>query len=261
MTSIPLFLSSASSTGAYNKSADGSQFSIDFVPAIQIPAGKHVSIRVIEANVWYNTINISAALANNKFYYTNDLADSDKYSVTVPDGIYGLSELNSAVDLGVQANGHASGLMSLIAEDATQKVLLKIDNSGYQVDFQTAGTFRDIIGFDSQLIPASALTTASLTTRANNVANFSDLEMILLHSNLGGTAILNGKSSTVCATITPDVGVGSLITSRPRHPLVVETPNIGTYIDNATFWLTDQLNTRFNTNSEDWSFRMIIDVR
>jgi hypothetical protein len=257
---IPLFLSSSTATGAYGKPSDGSAFSVNFNPAIEIPTRSHVTVKVVEANLWYNTINVSSGLLNNKLYYTDDLANATKYTITIADGIYGLAELNTAVDNAVVANGQTTGLIELIAENATQKVLLKISAAGWQVNMTTADTFRVLIGFDSQKIPAAALTVGSLTTRADNIANFSSLEHILLHSSLGGSAILNGSNSSSLMAITPNVGVGSLIVAQPRHPIEIPI-NAGSRIDTATFTLTHQDgSTRFNTNGEDWSFRMIINV-
>ena len=261
MRTIPLLLSSSTASGAYNKSSDGSTFSVQFNPPIEIPANKSVSVQVIDVNIWYNTINISTSLGNNKLYYTDDLASESKYSITIPDGIYGLSELNTAIEQGVVDNTHTSGLISLQGENATQKVLIKITATGWQINLTSSDTFRGLIGFDSQKLPASALTTLATTTfRADSVANFSDLEHILLHSSLGGSAVLNGNSTSSLAAITPNVSVGSLIHTEYRHPLQIPI-NTGTYIDTATFWLTTQDGTtKFNTNSEDWSFRMVISI-
>ena len=97
MPELTLFVDSKLGT---NRSADGSSFTYPLDPALMVPFDASPTMRVLEANVFYTSPNISAAKQNNRFRFSvitsgtvagGNLITAD-HSITFADGLYSLSD-------------------------------------------------------------------------------------------------------------------------------------------------------------------------
>lgn len=255
---IVIIASSSLISGAVNKSSDGSTFSIELEDPIQIP--QHVAnctVECSEATVWWVIPNISITLDNNKFRFEHLLTP---YVITIPDGLYSLSNLNSTLQREIETVSGFTGLISLIADNPTQKVNIQINQLGTQIDFfTTTDTIREIIGFDAQFVPA-IVSTGVYNQLGDNVANFNSIDFFLIHSDIVNRGIrLNNKYSQTIAQVLIDVEPGSQIVHRPFNPPRSGSMWLrGAQRKNIKFWLTDQDNNIVDTNGEDYSCRIVI---
>lgn len=255
---IPIIVSSSSAAGAVNKSDDGSTFEILLEDPIQIPnAVSSVTVQVDEATIWWTTPNISIDLNNNKFYILHLTVD---YIVTIPDGLYSLTDLNNTLNREMEMEIGVAGLVTFEADNPTQKVNISINQAGTQISFTQANTFRDLIGFNSQVIPSTGITTGVFNQIGDNVAAFNSIEYFLIHSDITTRGIrVNNKYSQTIAQVLIDVNPGSQIVSRPFNPPKSPAWELkGAIRNRIRFWLTDQADNLINTNGEDWSARIII---
>ncbi len=255
---IPIIASSSVAAGAKNITLNGSSFEILLQQPIIMPQNlANCTVQVDEATVWWTIPNISADLGNNKFYFTHLLT---LYPITIPDGLYSVSDLNNAVDRELVTATGLSGLVTFAADNATQKVEIIINQAGSSIDFTPIDTFRDIVGFDSQTIPAAPPTSGSYSQLGDNIAAFNTIEYFLLHCDIIGQGIrTNDTYSQTIAQILIDVKPGSQIVSREFNPPRSEALNLtGQTIDRIKFWLTDQDNVEVNTHNEVFGCRMII---
>lgn len=256
---IPIIASSSVDAGAKNKSSDGSTFEIRLSNPIKL--SRHVktcTVQVDEATIWWTIPNISAALGNNKFYIEYQTND---YEVTIPDGLYSLSDLDTALDRELNDTVGTGGLITLEADNATQKVNFIIEVADVQVDFTQADTFRDLLGLDAQLIPNGGPSGAGgFNILGDNIANLNTISYFLLHSDLVSEGIrVNNTYSQTIAQILIDVKPGSQIISREFNPPKSDGSNlIGSITDKIKFWLTDQDNNLVNTNGDDYGCRVVI---
>lgn len=259
---IPIIITSDVNAGAQNKSADGSTFEIILEDAIDIPAqAKSCIIQVQETTVWWTIPNIITGV-NDTFYVEHG---GTPYVAVIPQGLYDLPGLNEALnrELTDPAVGAPANLITFLADEPTQKVVIKLNLATTQVDFSVArtDTFRDLLGFDPQFIPAAGPSGAvDFQQIADNIADFSSIEYFLLHSDLVPRGIrTNNKYDQTIAQILIDVPPGSQIVSRPFNPPKVPAWElIGSIRNRATFWLTDQRGINVNTAGEDFSARVII---
>ena len=255
---IPVIATSSVASGAVNKNSLGSRFTIVLQDPIIMPNDiVNCTVQVDEATVWWTIPNISITLNNNKFYFEYNTVN---YVITIPNGLYSVVDLDTAVNREVFTLTGESGLFAFEADNATQKVALTLTQAGLQVDFTQSDTFRDIIGFDSQLVPSGGPTTGSYTVLGDNVANFNTIDYFLLHSDIIDRGIRTNNTYTqTISQILIDVAPGSQIVSREFNPPKSEAISLsGRTIDRITFWLTDQDNNLVDTNNEDFSCRMII---
>lgn len=261
---ISMIFSSDPTNGARNLSADGSSFEVQFDDGLRIPADAvNCSVSCEASSIWNSVPNIISNV-NNKLYITGpnnaSVPEITPYIITIPQGLYDLNDLNEAIIRELEnagAKNDPSPLISLSADDATQKVELKFHYSNVLVDFITAGTPREILGFDSGIY---TVPTAPQTILAQNVAGFNTVNYFLLHSDITTKGLrFNNNYNQTIAQVLIDVRPGSLINYQPFNPPKIACPElIGTNRKNLRFWLTDDKNRLVNTNSEYYSLRVVI---
>ena len=86
----------ADSSRGSNLSADGSSFDLVFDTPIRVD-GSSPTLRLLSANIWYSFPNVAPG---NDLLVVN-YGSSDSISVSLPKGLYGLDELNSAIEYAV----------------------------------------------------------------------------------------------------------------------------------------------------------------
>ena len=173
--------------------------------------------------------------------------------------LYDLNTLQVSIDSAVVADGGASGLFTLIGDSATQKVIIRINGIGISIDFTIANSFRDILGFNSQVLGPTVV--AQTDFLADNQAQFNTLDYFLVHSDIVSEGMrTNNTYDQTISQILIDQSPGSQIVSRPFNPPRIPSNElIGGKRKLIRFWLTDQSNNRVNTNNENWSARIIIE--
>ena len=183
------------------------------------------------------------------------------FVITIPQGLYDLSGLNQAIARELEMAGaqiSPEPLISLSADDATQKVEMRFNYANTTVDFTQSNTFREILGFNSAVYPLVETTPATIL--APNLASFNQINYFLIHSDLVNSGIrfnnsYNQTISQVLITSPP----GSQIVSTPFNPAKVNADELaGALRTNMRFWLTDDKNRLVNTNGETWGCRILI---
>lgn len=258
---LPFFLSSDTSESPnIIKSTDGSTFTVFLQPSVAVPPNaKNIKVFTPETKFWYTFKNISVAKANNKLYITNDAGNPTKYTLTIDDGLYSLSELENALDYQIVLAGLPTGTLQLSADNATGKVIFTLA-SGYQIYFGTNSCYVLLGCTNLQKIPSGGLTGALYSEKAPSVATFSNLTSVLFHCSLVSNSILNGRGSDVIASVAPNTTVGSLQIDRPYNVIKVPCPNLQNItINQITVSITDQLGNLLDTNSETFQITVVLE--
>jgi hypothetical protein len=266
---LSFIFSSNPNNGAQSVSADGSSFSVQLNNTIALPAEAiYATLEVQSANIWWSVPNLSASLNNNTLHiYSEWIADDGgvpagypNYTITIPDGLYGLTELSAAIARELVNQGLPSDLFRLTGDDSTQKTILTF---GYDqvttLDFTQANTFREILGFDSRFVPTTPK-TAGWSEYSDNVARFNQISSFLINTDLISDGIpVNNTSSGTIANVLIDVTPGSLINYAPVISVKANADQlIGKSTNFFSFRLTDQDRRAVNTNSEYWSLTVVI---
>ncbi len=259
---LSMILSSSVDSGAVNVSADGSSFEVHLQDPILIPADAHnVFLSVEQATIWWTTSNITEE--NNKFYIdapdTLDVVQS--YVLTIENGLYDLTSLNLAIlreleNLGAKTSPEP--VINMSPDSATSKVNIRFNYDTVIVDFTQNNTFREILGFDSQIL--GAYPSAPINVLADNVAAFNQINSFLLHTDLvtDGVRINNVYNNTV-AQVLIDVPPGDQIVFSPFNPARINVPQLaGQTTAKIKVWLTDENNNLVDTNGEVYTLRLVI---
>lgn len=251
-----LFLASASAT--YKDLSTG-RCRVDFNPPLSFPPNTRLKLCCQSFQFTNFFINISSTIGNNTFYYSDDLGNLVKYTITIPDGSYNVSELSEAVNLGVIANGHTSNLITIIPDFSSNKVIFNISAAGWILNFP-AGTPYVLLGCTlNQTIPNGALTVGAYSEMAPNVATFNSIQSIYLHTSLTNNSNFSGQKSDVISAVVPTVSIGSIQQSRDYWPLWIDCSNLaGQSLSSIHLSLTDQ-NGNTILMSDDFSCVIVID--
>ena len=260
---ISMLLTSDPTQGASNVSADGSQFSVQLEEAISIPRdAMNITISAEESTIWWVIPNIITG-QNDKLYITapDTLDVTQVYVITLPQGLYDLSGLNQAILRELENAGakvSPEPVINLSADENTQKVEIRFEYDVVEIDFTQSDTFRDILGFNSQVL--GPYLGAPVTILANTVAKFNTVNSFLIHSTLTNRGLrFNNKYDQTLSQVLIDVTPGSQIVSAPFNPPKVNAPELaGATRTNLTMWLTDEKNRAVNTNGEVWTTRIVI---
>lgn len=260
----PLFINSNNTLPNNNvsyKSTDGSNITVRCNPPLTFPPnGYNFKAYLVSFDFWYTFVNISSEKNNDKFYFTNDAGDLDKYEITLDSGLYSLDALSSAIQYGVKSLGFAQDIISLTGDNSTGKVILNI-KTGYAVYFKSTSLLRNLLGFTSnQAVPNSGLAVSDMSQKGTNVAQFSDLSSILVHASFITRSNFNGSESNVIAIAGPSVDVGDKQTYIPYNLIKVPCNNLkGSSLSEISFYITDQNNRALDTNSENWELSLMIE--
>jgi hypothetical protein len=262
---ISMLVSSNPINGARNISSDGSYFEIQLQDGLKIPRNAiNVNISVEEASIWWVVPNIITG-ENDKLYITgpDNNNNQQNFILTIPQGLYDLTGLNNAIVRELENNNAKTDsvigpLIQLVADQATQKVILRVNYVNTSVDFTQTKTCREILGFNSQVI--GPFISVPQNPVANNTANFNLVNYFLIHSDLTNKGIrFNNDYNQTISQVLIDVPPGSQIVNKPFNPAKISSEELkGTIRTNLRFWITDDKNKRVNTNGEYWSARIVI---
>ena len=180
---IPMLASSDPDSGAKNISSDGSTFQIILDRPLTIPQNAHnIYLEAKNATVWWTVPNIIKGL-NDKFYIEHL---GTPYVTTIPEGLYGVTDLSNKISSLLFNLGLPIDLIELLPDTAENKVVIQFNYAGTQIDFQdntALNNFRELLGFDSKLVPVPA-TIASEFVTADNIAAFNTINYFLISCSL-----------------------------------------------------------------------------
>lgn len=248
--------SSSTTNDAVAIGALGNKFQIQLLDPISIPRDAiYATAEITQAQIWNTSPNVAVLFTNNHFYINDGV--SGLLDITIPDGLYGLTELEATLQREFVNLGLAQDLISLSGNSATNTVVITFNYIGTTVDFTPVNSVREVLGFASVTL-LSTFIGESIT--GANVAEFNRVNSYLIKSNLLGSGIpLNKIGSGILSNIQIDVPPGSQITAQPQHPIKsVADELIGMSKQNLIFTLLDQLQRDVSTAGETWSFTLVL---
>ena len=196
------------------------------------------------------------------FAKIDPLASSvNNYVIVIPQGLYDLSGLNQAILRELESSGaqiNPDPLITMTPDEPTQRVEIRFNYTTVSIDFSQPFGFEEIIGFDSIQYGPYAIAPNSIL--APNVAAFNQVNYYLLHTDLTNKGIrFNNNYNQTVSQILIDVSPGSQIVSKPFNPAKVSVQELaGAKRTNIRVWLTDDQNRPVNTNSENFTARIVL---
>jgi len=251
------FFNSAEEAGAVKIGNLGNQFQISLNNPIRVPQGAiYATLHVPSAKVWNNSANLSEQIGNNKMYFSYDGLN---YVITIPDGLYGVSDLDSLFGVFFTNNGLPDDLFEISSNDATQKVIFTFNYENIILDFTPADSCKDVLGFNSQTFGPFGPPVPSIQSAPNEAAFNRVVGYYIKSTLLGGGIPQNKISNGIIAEVPITAPVGSLINYAPRNPIKADaTELIGNSKQTFQFTLVDQLDRNVSTAGENWQLVVVI---
>ena len=130
----------------------GSSVTMTLSSPLIFDSNKKYQLRLIQANIVYCTPNIGSAFNNNKLEYN---VDGVNYTITFPNGLYAISEINNTVSLFTLENNQDASLISFIANEANSTIYLYADTP-IIIYASHANSIMQILGFAATDITLSS---------------------------------------------------------------------------------------------------------
>lgn len=250
--------SSNPATGALNVRNDGSSFSVALDTAIRIPKDAvDCTLDVIQASLWYTMPNIAQSFGNNTLYFTYN---GNAYVFAIPDGLYSLSDLNSAISRHLSNIGLPSNLFIISGDSSTQKTIITYTIAGVRIDFNSPNNIRTVLGFNARLSPVNANAVAGQSEYSDTQAKFNRINSFLVRSSLVNHGLpINNTGAGIIASIPITSSPGAQINYQPNISITINAANIPeSPIQFINFDLLDQDLRSVNTLGEYWSITVQI---
>ncbi len=252
------YIFNSNSSGVENKNFNGSSFEVILEQAIIIPnTAFYATLSVESATIWYVFYNIDE---DNLLKVTYNDGSVEEETIEIDPGLYDLDHLNAEIQRKLSLTAIPSDLFQLVPSTADQKTVIQFNYVGARIDFTIDNSIREILGFNSTLVPLLETTAADQYEKSPNIATFNTLDYVLLHSDLVSMGIrINNKYDQTINQILIDNPPGSQIVSENR--VVSEIPCnelIGQKRKRVRFWLTDQNGDSLDTRGESFSCRLTI---
>ena len=222
------------------------------IPNLVLNNDRKYSVALINYSLWYSWFNLSAGNSNNELRYSPDNGVSF-FTLTIPDGNYGIDSLSSTIQALITLNGHDGTNFKLSANYSTLKVELILSNN-YQLDLTIANTIDVLIGFSKLLYTAS-----QPGTLVPNITNSVDLISINCDLVSANDNYLNEKNNDSLFSVVPNVPPGSNINggSGLSQPVYLPISRSG-YIGSIHFSIRSNNGLLLDLNSENVSLTLVI---
>jgi hypothetical protein len=238
-----------SSEGLSTITADGSRFTINLQnEPIRIPADAHnINIGVDNASLWWISPNIydSGEKQNNLLYVTGpDINDVyQNVQLAIPRGLYDIDTLSNAINVQLENSGFKLSpdpVLSLEADNATQKTIIRFNYANMSIDFTQLNTLRTVLGFNSQIL--QNLLNVPQNFISPNTALFSVIDSFYINTDIISTGLrVNTRYSSAIARVPINVAVGFQILYNPINPTLIPAADLrGINKSSFSIWITDQ---------------------
>ncbi len=224
-------------------------FTINF-DSLTLDHHEDYHIALVSYNIPYTWYNISAAQGNNQFRYSPD-AGVNWYTLTIPDGNYGVDDLNLELQDLIVANGHAADKIVFSGDYNSMRVDLEILDVAWRVDFQdgNSNNFRNILGFNSAEYSGAVNTVFRAENRANITNNIDSVSINCSIVDSGAILLNNRQSSSLYHITDYGAGAGSYLTARVPAPVYLPI-NLSGNIHNIRISIRNQSDNIIDLNGE-----------
>ena len=219
---LSVILDSNPATGAIERTADGSGFTVQLNEPLMIPSNAiNPTIDVEESAIWYSTPNVysGGVKKNNSFRIRNLNVGPTNYDLIIPAGLYSVLTIQDAMNFAVQqALGISEDVIELRSNDSLGRVELILD-SGWEIEFvEPGGSLSGILGFQFNLTYTSGIVNIGQTTPKINSVNFYLIQCDLVADGIR----FNNTYRQIIETVLIDVPPRDLIITRPFNPPTID---------------------------------------
>lgn len=218
---ISIILDSNPATGAIERTADGSAFSVQLNEPLMIPSNAiNPILDVEESAIWYSSPNIfsSGTKQNNGFQIRDLNVGPTNYNLTIPSGLYSVITIQNAMNYAIQqALGITTNVIQLVSNESLGKIEM-ILASGFELDFIAPSSLGPILGFQTGITYVSGTVNVGQFTPVINSVNFYLVQCDLVSDGIR----FNNQYRQIIESVLIDVPPRDLIITRPFNPPTID---------------------------------------
>ena len=222
------------------QSGKNSRIETNFVPSLELEGSYEIAVQSIET---YNSFpNIDEK--NNKIKVSLDHGAS-WFDLTFAIGCYEHEDINKELQRMLVVIGGKKDDITLAPNKNTFQTIMTITEM-VQVDFTAQNSIRTVLGFDSHIYGQGR-------HLSEHTVNIMRVNSIFVHTDVIGSAYVNGSQSPVIYSFFPDIPPGGKIVVQPS--VLIYLPISLSVISRLTSWLTDQNNQELNLRGEELTIK------
>ena len=217
------------------QSGTNAKVETDFVPNLELDGPYEIALHSLET--YYSFPNIDAK--NNKVRVSFD--GTTWFDITFAVGCYEHKDINQELQRQCVVAGGKKDDIVLEANKNTFQTIMIIKGK-LKVDFTIDNSIRNVLGFNSKIYAHGR----HLSERTVDIMRVNS---IFVHTDVIGSAYVNGSQAPVIYSFYPDIPPGGKIIVQPR--VLIYLPVSISVISRLTSWLTDQSNELLNLRGEE----------
>ena len=222
------------------QSGKNSRIETTFVPSLELEGSYEIAVQSIET--YYSFPNIDKK--NNKIRVSLDNGTSWK-DLEFAVGCYEHDDINEELQRMLVVVGGKKDDVILKPNRNTFQTIMIIAET-VQVDFHAPNSIRTVLGFDSNIYGIGR-------HLSEHTVNIMQVNSIFVHTNVIGSAYVNGSQTPVIYSFFPDIPPGGKIIVQPT--VLIYLPVSLSVISRLTSWLTDQNNRELNLRGEELTIK------
>ena len=222
------------------QSGKNSKVETTFVPSLELEGPYEIALHSLET--YYSFPNVDKK--NNKIRVSLDNGTSWN-DLTFAVGCYEHKDINAELQRMVVVLGGKKEDIILKPNKNTFQTVMTI-NGTVQVDFRSENSIRNVLGFNSKVY-------SSGRHQSERTVDIMRVNSIFVHTDVIGSAYVNGSQTPVIYSFFPDIPPGGKIIVQPR--VLIYLPISLSVISRLTSWLTDQNNEELNLRGEELTIK------
>ena len=222
------------------QSGKNSRIETNFVPSLELEGSYEIALQSIET--YYSFPNIDEK--NNKIRVSLDHGNH-WFDLTFAIGCYEHEDINKELQRMLVVIGGKKDDITLAPNKNTFQTIMTITEM-VQVDFTAQNSIRTVLGFDSHIYGQGR-------HLSEHTVNIMRVNSIFVHTDVIGSAYVNGSQSPVIYSFFPDIPPGGKIVVQPS--VLIYLPISLSVISRLTSWLTDQNNQELNLRGEELTIK------
>ena len=222
------------------QSGKNSRIETNFVPSLDLEGSYEIALQSLET--YYSFPNIDEQNNKIRISLDNGVSWSD---LTFAVGCYEHKDINKELERMVQVlDGKKDDIVLTPNKNTFQTVMTLTAN--VQVDFTIKNSIRTVLGFDSHIYGHGR-------HLSEHTVDIMRVNSIFVHTDVIGSAYVNGSQSPVIYSFFPDIPPGGKIIIQPS--VLIYLPISLSVISRLTSWLTDQKNQALNLRGEELTIK------
>ena len=217
------------------QSGESAKVETTFVPSLELEGSYEIALHSLET--YYSFPNVDEK--NNKIRVSLDSGTSWN-NLTFAVGCYEHKDINEELQRQMIVLGGKKDDIILKPNKNTFQSIMTISGN-VQVDFNIPNSIRTVLGFNPKIYTSGR-------HLSEHTVNIMRVNSIFVHTDVIGSAYVNGSQTPVIYSFFPDIPPGGKIVVQPR--VLIYLPISLSVISRLTSWLTDQNNKPIDLRGE-----------